>query len=106
MISLIQFSCCMLLILLIAAWNGLVIKWFMTREERYSRRWHALGFIIRAILTGMVYLTSGWQLAAIAAFTSWVPYNIIINLVWGQPIWHLGDKGVDGFIKRILRKFV
>lgn len=93
------------LILLTAFWNGLVIQWYLTKEQRYSKLWHGVGFVIRALLVLLTYLLSTWQMALIAAFLSWLPYNMIINICMKQPLFYIGKtSAIDKLIRKILRQ--
>ena len=90
------------IILLTAMWNGMVINWYNSHQQRWSRGWHATGFIIRALLTLLVYLiTKDWYWTGVTAIISWIPYNIIINLYMHKPIFYLGKTSV---IDKCLRK--
>lgn len=94
----------LIVILLNAAWNGHVIRWQQTGSKMHSRIWHALGFAIRALLCVVIYLQSGWLIASIAAFVSWIPYNIIINLINKWPAFYLGNSSaIDRFLKKLFR---
>jgi len=92
------------LILLTALWNGLVIQWYLTKDQRYSKYWHAVGFIIRGLLVLLIYLhTKDHLLTGITAFISWIPYNMIINICMKQPIFYIGRTStIDKFIRKIL----
>ena len=88
-------------IALVALWNGYVIKWFLTKDEKYSRIWHGIGFMVRALLCATLYLQAGLLLASIAAFVCWLPYNIIINVVNRWPIFYVGKTSI---IDKLIRK--
>jgi hypothetical protein len=93
-------------LILIAVWNGLVIRWYITREAKWSRWWHAVGLSIRALLVVAVYLAAGWKWSLVALFVAGVPYNIIINLVMGQKWWYVGETSVvDRWVRRLFRMF-
>jgi len=78
-----------ILSVLIAAWNGLVIKWYQTRNPKWSKYWHGLGFIIRAIPIVLIY--PNWLWILIYANIAWTIYDIIINLFMGQSIFYIGS---------------
>lgn len=91
------------IILLIAMWNGMVINWYNSHQQRWSRGWHATGFIIRALLTLLVYLiTTSWYWAGAIAIISWIPYNVIINLYMHKPIFYFGRTSI---IDKWIRKY-
>lgn len=94
----------LLIILLLAVWNGLVIEWKL--KGKYSKQWHMAGGLIRALLIGLVYINSGIYWALGAAFLSWLPYNMIINLLMGNGLFYLSDKGIDGWIKRLIKRTI
>lgn len=89
-------------ILLTALWNGLVIQWFLTKDEKYSTWWHRVGFVIRALLVVVIYLAGGWVWALGAAFASWIPYNIIISLLMGQKWYYIGKTSYTDKLLRVL----
>ena len=89
-------------IALIALWNGYVIRWFLTKDEKYSKIWHGIGFMVRALLCATLYLQAGLLLALIAAFVCWLPYNVIINLVNKWPMFYVGKSSkIDLLIRRV-----
>ena len=89
-------------IALIALWNGYVIRWFLTKDEKYSRIWHSIGFMVRALLCATLYLQAGLLLASIAAFVCWLPYNIIINIINRWPVFYVGKTSmIDKLIRRL-----
>jgi len=94
---------CLVLVLVIAVWNGLVIMWYITKDIKWSQLWHKVGFVIRAIIVLMSFIEGGWLWALIVAFVAWVPYNIIINKIMKQKWCYLSDSGIDGFIKKLFK---
>jgi len=94
---------CLVLVLVIAVWNGLVIMWYITKDIKWSQLWHKVGFVIRAIIVLMSFIEGGWLWALIVAFVAWVPYNIIINKIMKQKWYYLSDSGIDGFIKKLFK---
>ena len=93
------------IILITAAWNGHVIRWEQTGIKLHSRTWHGLGLSIRGLLCVLGYIEAGWVMAALLAFVSWIPYNIIINLIIGQKWYYIGKTSViDKFIRRLFKK--
>ena len=77
-----------LTVILFAIWNGLVIKWYLTKDQKWSDYWHGLGFIIRALPIVLIYPNLLWIL--IYANIAWTVYDIIINLFMGQSIFYIG----------------
>ena len=96
------------IILLTAIWNGLVIKWGLEKDKskviKISKYWHGIGFVIRALLVTIVFLTSGnWWWSGGAAFLCWLPYNMIINIYMKQPLFYIGrTSSIDKLIRKIL----
>ena len=89
-------------IALIALWNAYVIKWFLTKDEKFSKVWHGIGFMVRALLCATLYLQAGLLLASIAAFVCWLPYNIIINIINRWPVFYVGKTSmIDKLIRRL-----
>ena len=78
----------LLIVLLFATWNGLTIKWYLTRMPEWSTYWHILGFIIRITLVALIY--PNWLFMLIYANVAWTVYDIIINLFMGQSIFYVG----------------
>ena len=91
------------IIILTAMWNGMVINWYNSHQQRWSRGWHAIGFIIRALLTLLVYLiTTSWYWAGAITIISWIPYNVIINLYMHEPVFYFGRTSI---IDKWIRKY-
>ena len=78
----------LLIVLLFAIWNGLVIKWYLTKDQKWSKYWHGLGFIIRALPIVLIYPNLLWIL--IYTNVAWTIYDMIINLFMGQSIFYVG----------------
>lgn len=94
------------IVVLIAAWNGLVITWEQEKNEKNKADlkawWHKIGFVIRACLALIAFIHIGWVEALIVSFVCWIPYNIIISKIAWNKWFVLGNKGIDGVIKRLL----
>ena len=91
-----------LVVLLTAVWNGLVIKWYNTKDQKYSKMWHGVGFVVRGLLVLLAYLTTfNFWITFALAFICWMPYNIIINKLndWG---WFY--IGTTSTIHKLIRK--
>lgn len=93
-------------ILLFAAWNGYVIQWKLTGKAIWSRRWHAVAFIVKMPLVAVVWINSTWWMAIIAGFLSWVIYNIIIALIMGKKWYYIGNSAWFDIQVRKLLSFV
>lgn len=90
------------LIVLVAVWNGLVIRWEITSDIRYSNSWHVTGWVIRALLVALSYLISGVYYAIGAVVLATVIYNMIINIIIGQHIFYVGTTSkLDILIRKL-----
>ena len=74
---------------LFAVWNGLVIKWYLSKEQKWSKCWHGLGFIIRAIPIALIYPNWLWILLYINI--AWTVYDMTINIINGWPVFYIGQ---------------
>ena len=84
---------------LFALWNGLVIKWKLTGDQRWSKWWHGVGLVIRALPLYFIFPNWGWMLVYVnVAYTL---YDEIINLVNG---WGLGYIGSTATTDRMIGK--
>ena len=81
-------SILLILALLFSIWNGLVIKWYLTKDQKWSKYWHGLGFVIRAIPVVLIY--PNWLWILIYTNVAWTIYDMIINLFMGQSIFYVG----------------
>ena len=77
-----------LLAILLGVWNGLVIQWYITKEEKYSKAWHSIGFIIRALPILLIYD----NLLTVLCYLNfaWTGYNMVINLLLYKNIFYIG----------------
>ena len=95
------------IILLISAWNGLVILWEREKDPGTKASlkswWHGVGLAIRGFVVLIAFLNGGWIPALVLGFLSWIPYNIIISQIVWHKWWVLGTKGIDGFIRKIFK---
>ena len=73
---------------LFALWNGLVIKWYLTKDQKYSKYWHVVGYFIRAIPLYYIYPNILWML--IYTNIAWTLYDMIINLINGWNLFYIG----------------
>lgn len=93
------------IIILTAIWNGLVIKWYNTKDQKYSKLWHGVGFIIRGLLVLLVYLiTLNLWITAITAFVCWILYNMIINKLNDWGLFYIGKTStIDKLIRKLFK---
>ena len=73
---------------LFALWNGLVIKWYLTKDQKYSTYWHIVGYFIRAIPLYYIYPNILWML--IYANIAWTLYDMVINKINGWNLFYIG----------------
>jgi len=96
------------ILILTAIREGLINRWGLepnkARVRKISRVWHALGFLIRALLVVIIFLISGnWYITGAAAFFCWLPYNMIINWCNGWPTFYFGKTSwIDKLINKLL----
>jgi len=79
----------LLIVILFSTWNGLVIKWYLTKNVKYSTYWHIIGYFIRVIPLYYIYPDTMWIL--IYTNISWTIYDIIINKINGWSIFYIGN---------------
>lgn len=104
MLEIIELSILSILILLNALWNGFAIQWYRTKDHKYSKWWHKIGFISRALIVMLIYFESGnYYYTGAAAFLCWLPYNIIINKCISVRLFYVGTTStIDRFIREFL----
>ena len=73
---------------LFALWNGLVIKWYLTKDQKYSTYWHIVGYFIRAIPLYYIYPNILWMLIYINI--AWTLYDMVINKINGWNLFYIG----------------
>lgn len=100
--------CTMILAILFAAWNGLVIRWYNTREDVWRDWWHKAGLVIRLFVLLTLWLATYNVLwTVILALVLSLGYNVIINLVIGKPVWYVGTTSkIDKLIRKIFGKWL
>jgi hypothetical protein len=85
------------IILLIALWNGLIIVWGLqpTKNKKLQTLWHGVGFVIRGLLSLLIYIQFGMFYFWISVILNWHAYDIIINVVRGLKWSHTGQNFFD-----------
>ena len=82
--------------LFLALWNAIVIKWGLeTNSDKrtiYSKAWHRVGWLVRAALAVYVAASYGLFFGWLAVIVLWQLYDIIINVVRGNPAFTTDDK--------------
>jgi hypothetical protein len=96
----------LIILILIAIWNGMVINWKTAYNEdkalKISKQWHKVGLVIRFLIVALIaYTTLNVYWIVGSVLLSWFGYNIIINLVRGMKWYYLSDSGIDGIIKKL-----
>lgn len=86
-----------LIILLLAPYNGWMIKWGLQskKNEKLQDLWHGIGFVIRGILSLLIYIQFGMFYFWISVILNWHAYDIIINVVRGLKWNHTGQNFFD-----------
>ena len=87
----------LLAIILLAPYNGYMIKWGLQpkKDGKLQDLWHGIGFIIRLLLSVVIYLFYGQFLFWLSVIINWHLYDIIINLTRGDKWYHTGDNFFD-----------
>ena len=78
----------LLIAVLFALWNGLVIKWYLTKDQKYSTYWHIVGYFIRAIPLYYIYPNILWML--IYTNIACTLYDMVINKINGWNLFYIG----------------
>ena len=78
-----------LMVILLGFWNALVIKWYLTRDSKWSKYWHILGYVIRVLPIIIIYPNIIAMLIYISI--SWILYDVLINLLNGWSIFYVGN---------------
>jgi len=91
--------------LLITLREGLQQRDRVAHTELMSGLWHFVGLVIRLTLITIVYLfTYNLYLTVVTGLILTVFYSISCAIGSKQKWYYLSDRGIDGFIKRILNK--
>ena len=78
----------LIIIILFSLWNGYFIRWQQTKDIKYSKIWHSLGFIIRVL--PVIELYPNYELLLIYLNLAWTFYDISINLIIKQSMFYTG----------------
>ncbi len=102
----IQIISACLIMLLFAVWNGCGINFFNSKDLKWNKYYHILGFTLRGLLVLMFW--GDWLMMLILANLSYTVYEIVINLMMKQSIFYIGKTskmdimfGKLGFIFKI-----
>ena len=79
----------LLITVLFAVWNGLVIRWYLIKDQKYSKYWHIVGYLIRVIPLYYIYPNIIWML--IYSNIAWTVYDMIINKLNGWDWFYVGN---------------
>ena len=92
-----------LLLLLIAIYNGLIIQWFNNKnkesQNKYSVLWHITGWLIRLF----IILLFPIKYLALSLFIGWSCYNYIINLILNKPLFYVGNTFIDKYLNKTIQ---
>jgi len=93
--------------LLFAIWNGCSINFFNSKDLKWNKYYHIVGFILRGLLIAIFW--DNWLVMLILANISYTIYDIVINLMMKQSIFYIGKTskwdiyfGKIGFILKIV----
>ena len=89
----------LLVVILLAIWNGLVIDWKVNNHIYRSKEFHAVGLAIRLVLLPLFY--GYWLELSIYCIVCYPIYNMIIAHFMGQNIFYTGTTST---IDRVLGK--
>ena len=103
----IQIITACLIMLLFAVWNGCGINFFNSKDLKWNKYYHILGFTLRGLLVLMFW--GDWLMMLILANLSYTVYEIVINLMMKQSIFYIGKTskmdiiiGKFGYVIKIL----
>jgi len=92
--------------LLFAVWNGCSINFYSSKDIKWNKYFHIVGFALRGLLVLMFW--GDWLTMLILANLSYTSYEIVINLMMKQNIFYIGKTskidlivGKFGFIFKI-----
>lgn len=99
--DLLEYLVLSLMVVLLGLWNGLVIKWYLTREDKYSKAWHTIGFIVRALPLLLIY--DNLFIVLCYLNFAWTAYNMAINVIIHESLFYVGK---TSFIDKTLGKSI
>jgi hypothetical protein len=92
---------------LFAVWNGCGINFFNSKDLKWNKYYHIVGFALRGLLVAMFW--GDWLTMLILANLSYTFYEITINLMMKQSIFYIGKTskmdiiiGKFGYVIKIL----
>ena len=93
--------------LLFAVWNGCGINFFNSKDLKWNKYYHIVGFTLRGLLVLMFW--GDWLMMLVLANLSWTVFDSIIAIIMRQPLFYIGKTskidlivGKFGFIVKIL----
>jgi hypothetical protein len=103
----IQIISAILIMLLFAVWNGCSINFYNSKDLKWNKYFHYVGFVLRGLLIAMFW--GDWVTMLILANLSYTAYEMIINLMMKQNIFYIGETskidilfGKLGFVLKIV----
>lgn len=91
------------IILMIILREGFQQRDNIAHTKKLSKTWHAMGFVMRALVFVLLYLRGvGWVLLVVAGLSMWMVYNITCNIGRKQKWYYVGKSGIDGVIRKVL----
>lgn len=90
-------------ILLLGLYNGFIIQWFNNKNKSnqhlYSKIWHIIGWLIR----GLLIFSLPIKFIPLGIFIGWSLYNILINLILGNPLYETGTTNFDKYFNKYIQ---
>ena len=89
--------------ILLAVREGFSLRDRIDPGKGYSKAWHWFGFLIRLLLTVIMFQASfDWLLTGIVIVILWPVYNIACNIGLKQKWYYKSKSGIDGVIRKML----
>ena len=84
----IQIISACLIMLLFAVWNGCSINFYNSKDLKWNKYFHIVGFVLRGLLVLMFW--GDWLMMLVLANLSYTVFEIVINLMMKQSIFYIG----------------
>ena len=84
----------LLILILTGVYNGLFIKWYNIKRDKFRNYWHIIGWIIRLLLIIQLPL----KFIPLGIFLGWSVYNVIINTILDKPMYYIGTTFLDKYL--------
>ena len=91
-----------LILILLGIYNGLIIKWYNTKDSKIRTYWHIIGWVIRLL----VIIQLPIKFIGFGIFISWSIYNILINIILVKPIYYTGTTVIDKYFNSYIQAII